>query len=313
VTTRGRLGPELGLVALLGALFVALALFVPYFLTVENLVGLALSVSMVGMVACSMLFCLTAGDFDLSVEGVAVLSGVICAVVLAATHDVPLAIALGLGSGVAVGLLNGVVVARFGVNSLIATLATLYIVRGLSFIASNGSAVGIADESFYELGNGSLLGIPLPIWITAALFVVFGVLLNLTTFGRATLAIGGNAEAARKAGIRVERTRIVIFAVQGLVAAAAGIILASRMTSGQPNSSSGFALDVIAACMLGGVSHRTGTGTIRGVIVGVLVMGTVQNAMNLIGIPTFYQYVTKGGILLAAVIFDQLRRTRSIG
>jgi len=304
-------GAELGLALFLAALFAALAVFVPYFLTAENLVGLALSVSMVGMLACSMLFCLTAGDFDLSVEGVVVLSGVICAVVLAATHQVALGIVLGLGAGVAVGLLNGLVVARFGVHSLIATLAMLYIVRGTSFIVSNGSAVGIAEESFYELGNGSFLGIPHPIWITALLFVVFGVLLNRTTFGRATLAIGGNVEAARRAGIDVTRTRVIIFGIQGLVAAAAGIILASRMTSGQPNSSSGLALDVIAACMLGGVSHRTGTGNVRGVLVGVLIMGTVQNAMNLIGVPTFYQYVTKGGLLLVAVIFDQLRRTRS--
>jgi L-arabinose transport system permease protein len=165
--------------------------------------------------------------------------------------------------------------------------------------------VGIADEGFFVLGNGSLLGIPNPIWITSLMFLLFGVLLKETTFGRETLAIGGNQEAARMAGIDVDRVKILIFGLQGLVAGGAGIVLASRMTSGQPNSSAGFALDVITACMLGGVSHTKGTATMRGVIIGVLFMGTVQNAMNLIGIPTFYQYLTKGTILLAAVVFDR--------
>ena len=294
-----------GMFLVFSLLFITLSVFVPYFLTVQNMIGVALSVSMVGMVACSMLFCLASGDFDLSVEGVVVLSGVICAVVIDGTHSVALGVALGLAAATLVGTFNGLIIAKLRINALITTLAMLSIVRGFSFIASNGSAVGIADEGFFELGNGSLLGIPNPIWITTLMFVVFGTILHRTTFGRETLAVGGNQEAARMAGIDVDRVKILIFTVQGLVAGGAGIILASRMTSGQPNSSSGFALDVIAACMLGGVSHTKGTGTMRGVILGVLIMGTVQNAMNLIGIPTFYQYLTKGTILLAAVVFDR--------
>lgn len=294
-----------GMFVFFAVLFAAMSAFVPYFFTWDNLIYLTLSVSLVGMVACSMLFCLVSGEFDLSVEGTVVLSGVICALVIAGTKSIFLGVTAGLVAGFLVGALNGLFIAKLRINALITTLAVLYIVRGLSFTLSNGRAVPIDDPAFFAFGNGSVLGIPNPVLITAALFVVFGLLLNLTTFGRETLAVGGNKEAARMAGIDVDRVKIMIFAVQGLVAGGAGIVLASRMTSGQPNSSTGFALDVIAACMLGGVSHTNGTGTMRGVVIGVLIMGTVQNAMNLIGIPSFYQYLTKGTILLLAVLFDR--------
>jgi len=302
---------DAGMFLVFAAMFVVLAAFVPFFFSVQNMVGLALSVSMVGMVACTMLFCLASGDFDLSVEGTVVLAGVLCAVVMNATGSITLGILAGLAGSALVGFLNGVIIAKLKINALITTLAMLYIVRGLSFIVSNGSAVGIANESFFQLGNGALLGLPNPIWITAALFLLFGVLLNRTTYGRNTLAIGGNKDAARLAGIPVDRIKIIIFTVQGLVSGAAGIILASRMTSGQPNSSVGFALDVISACVLGGVSLTGGIGTMSGVVVGVLIMGTLQNAMNLMNIPTFYQYLAKGGILLAAVVFDQIKQKRA--
>jgi len=302
---------DAGMFLVFAVMFVALSFFVPFFFTVQNMVGLALSVSMVGMVACTMLFCLASGDFDLSVEGTVVLAGVLCAVVMNATNSIALGVLAGLAGSALVGFLNGAIIAKLKINALITTLAMLYIVRGLSFIASNGSAVGISQESFFNLGNGALFGLPNPVWITAVLFVVFGVLLNRTTYGRNTLAIGGNKDAARLAGIPVDRIKIIIFTVQGLVSGAAGIILASRMTSGQPNSSVGFALDVISACVLGGVSLTGGIGTMSGVVVGVLIMGTLQNAMNLMNIPTFYQYLAKGGILLAAVVFDQIKQKRA--
>lgn len=137
--------------------------------------------------------------------------------------------------------------------------------------------------------------------------------MKYTAFGKNTLAIGGNSEAARLAGIDVEKNKTVIFLLQGIVTGAAGIILASRMTSGQPNAALGFELDVISACVLGGVSLSGGVGTIGGIIVGVLIMGTVQNAMNLMNIPTFYQYVVRGGILLIAVVIDKLKNSDGRG
>jgi len=305
------LGQSSGILMVFLILFVGLSIFVPYFFTPVNMVGLALSVSMVGMVACTMLFCLASGDFDLSIESVVAFSGVLAAVLINKTGSVFVGIAGGIIAGGIVGLVNGVIIAKVGINALITTLGTMQIVRGLGYIVSGGRAVGIYDPAFYVLGTGRFLGIPIPIWITVTCFVVFGFLLNRTVYGRNTLAIGGNREAARLAGVPVAKTKIMIFTIQGLIAGFAGVVLASRMTSGQPATSQGFAMDVISACVLGGVSLAGGVGTMTGTIVGVFIMGTVQNAMNLLNIPTFYQYVVRGIILLAAVIFDRIRVQRS--
>ena len=300
-----------GLLVIFALLFAALSLFVPFFFSWQNMIGLALSVSTVGIIACTMLFCLASGDFDISVEAIVAFAGVLAAVVINSTGSVLTGIAVALLASSLAGAFNGVVIAKLKINALITTLATLQIMRGLGFIVSNGTAVGITKPSFFVLGNGNFLGVPNPVWITIVSFAVFGFLLNRTTFGRNTLAIGGNKEAARLAGIRVDRIKILIFTLQGFMAGLAGIVLASRMTSGQPNTSVGLSLDVIAACVLGGVSLTGGVGTIMGTIVGVLIMGTVQNAMNLLNIPTFYQYVARGVILLLAVLFDQIRQRRT--
>jgi L-arabinose transport system permease protein len=290
-------------------LFAVLACTVDYFFSLPNMIGLALSVSQIGMVACAMTFCIASRDFDLSIGSTVALAGVLCATVINRSDSILLGIAAALAAGALIGWINGTVIARLRINALITTLATMEIVRGLAFITSGGQAVGIAADDFFELGNAFLLGVPVPVWITLACVLLFGVLLNRTIYGRNTLAIGGNPEAARLAGINVARTRVTIFLIQGVVAAAAGVILAARITSGQPNAASGFELNVISACVLGGVSLAGGRATISGMVVGVLIMGTVQNAMNLLNIDAFYQYVVRGGILLLAVALDQLKRS----
>lgn len=299
-----------GMLVVLVVLFFGVSLFVPNFFSWINMKGLALSVSMVGMVACTMLFCLASGHFDLSVEAVVACAGVLAAVVTNATGSVLLGIAAGVGIGGVVGLVNGVIIAKFRINALITTLATMLIVRGLGFIVCKGQAVGVTNPNFFLLGNSALFGIPTPVWITLACFLVFGIVLRTTRFGRSTLAIGGNEQAAWLCGISVDNVKIAIFAIQGLMAGFAGVVLASRMTSGQPKTSEGFALEVISACVLGGVSLSGGIGTMSGTIVGVVIMGTVQNAMNLLNIQPFYQYVVRGGILLSAVLFDQMKQRR---
>ena len=293
--------------------FVLLSIFVPYFLTPVNLIGLSLSITSLGMVGTTMLFALAAGDLDLSVGSTMAFTGVFTAVIIGATGSVFVGILGGIAAGALVGLVNGLVIAYLKLNPLITTLATMQAVRGFGFIVSGGRAVGIQNPGFYVFGSGSLLGIPLPIWFTLLVFLLFGFLLKYTAFGKNTLAIGGNPEAARLAGIPVEKNKTVIFLLQGIVTAVAGIILASRMTSGQPNAALGFELEVISACVLGGVSLSGGVGTIGGVIVGVLIIGTVQNAMNLMNIPTFYQYVVRGAILLIAVVIDTAKNRSGNG
>lgn len=297
-----------GMILVFAALFVILSLTVPNFFSMRNFGGLALSVTTVGLIACTMMFCLAAGDFDLSVGSIVALGGVVAAVTANRTGSAAMGIAAGVAAGGVVGLLNGFVIACVGINALIATLASMQIVRGLAYIITDGRPVGIIDERFFALGLSSFVGVSLPVWFTVGAFVFFGLLLNRTTFGRNALAIGGNCEAARLAGISVVRTKVIIFTLQGLIAAFAGVILASRMTSGQPKTAEGLELVVISACVLGGVSLTGGVATVSGAIVGVLIMGTVNNAMNLLNIPPFYQYVASGAILLAAVMIDRLKQ-----
>ena len=307
-------------------LFGVLSAKVPGFFSAVNMQGVALSVSMVGMVACTMLFCLASGDFDLSIESIVAFSGVIAVLVLNSTGQASLGILAGMAAGALVGLVNGAIIAKLKINALITTLATMQIVRGLGYIASRGQTVSITRKEFFLLGKTPkdvlawlgwthppaalnwLLEIPNPIWITLGCFLLFGFLLNRTTYGRNTLAIGGNKEAARLAGVAVDRIKITIFAVQGLMAGLAGVVLASRMQIADPKTSAGFSLDVISACVLGGVALSGGVGTMLGTVIGVLIMGTVDNAMYLLQVDYFYQYVTRGGILLAAVLFDQAKQ-----
>ncbi|BAN24105.1 L-arabinose ABC transporter permease AraH [Caballeronia insecticola] len=302
---------EYSLIVIFVVMFLTMSLTVDHFFSIENMLGLALSISQIGMVACTMMFCLASRDFDLSVGSTIAFAGVLCAMVLNATDNTAIAIVAAVAAGAVIGFVNGAVIAYLRINALITTLATMEIVRGLGFIVSHGQAVGVSSDTFIALGSLSTLGISLPIWVTLACFIVFGVLLNQTVYGRNTLAIGGNPEASRLAGINVERTRVWIFLIQGAVTALAGVILASRITSGQPNAAQGFELNVISACVLGGVSLLGGRATISGVVIGVLIMGTVENVMNLLNIDAFYQYLVRGAILLAAVLLDQLKNRGS--
>ncbi|MBX4907555.1 MULTISPECIES: L-arabinose ABC transporter permease AraH [Rhizobium] len=298
---------EQGLVVIFAAAFVIVSLFVPNFLTERNMLGLLQSVVTIGIVACTMMFCLASRDFDLSVGSIVAFSGMAAVMVSNATGSIPVGLLAALLCGAVVGFVNGIVIARFRINALITTLATMQIVRGLALIASDGRAVGINDPAFYQLALSRFLTVPMPIWIMLILFLLFGFVLNRTVFGKNTLAIGGNPEASRLAGVNVVTMRVWIFALQGLVCGIAGILLASRITSGQPNAATGLELSVISACVLGGVSLAGGRATMSGVIVGVLIMGIAENVMNLLNIQAFYQYVVRGLILLIAVLLDNLR------
>ncbi len=303
-----QLWDRFGMIMVFLILFMACWLFIPNFKSIINMKGLGLSISMAGMVACGMLFCLAAGDLDLSVGSIIACAGVTTAVVINQTDSVIIGIAAGIGISAAFGFFNGFVIAKLQINALITTLATMQIARGLGYIIGGGKSVGIAVPEFYQLGISSFAGIPTPVWITLFCFIFFGILLNKTTYGRNMLAIGGNEEAARLAGVNVVRTKIIIFTVCSTVAGFAGIILAARMTSGQPMAALGFELTAISACVLGGVSLKGGIGKLSYVIAGVLILGTVENAMNLLNIDTFTQYVIRGSILLIAVIIDRQKQ-----
>lgn len=301
-----------GIVMVFIILFIALSVSVPGFISTRNIQGLLLSVTLIGSISVTMMFVLALGEVDLSVASIVAFAGVVASTLITATHSVMLGVAGGVLAGGAVGLVNGMLIARWKINSLIVTLAMMEVVRGLAYITSNGDAVMISEESFFDLGGGSFLGISYPIWSNIVGFVVFGFLLKKTVFGKNVLAVGGNSEAALLAGLPVMRIKITVFVLQGLVTGFAGVMLASRMSLGDPKTSVGLELGVISACVLGGVSLTGGVATISGVLVGVLIMGSVQDAMSLMNVPTFYQYLIRGGILLLAVLFDQFRRSKRV-
>src|SRR4051812_6839751 len=267
VTLLDRAGMQL----ILGALIVVCWFSVRNFGSPENIMNLLLQVSTVGIVATTMLFCLASGNFDLSVGTLIPAGGVLCALVLRHGGSLPLAVITALGFGALVGLINGIVVARFKINPLITTLSTMMMVRGAAFVFADGKSIGIANEMMLNLANtafpvihnrngGILFQITLPVWICLALFALFGFVLRRTTFGRNTLAIGGNEEAARLAGIEVNRVKITIFTLQGIVASLAGVLLAARLGIGDPKTAQGSELSIISACVLGGVSLSGGVG-----------------------------------------------------
>jgi len=282
-------------------------LLAPQFLSKDNMISLGLQVSSIGVVSCTMLFCLAAGDFDLSVGSTFALGGMVGVLVANRTGSLFFGVVGAILAGSAVGVVNGTVVAKFKINALITTLATMQIVRGLTHILGKGVPVSAQIKNFDFLGNHTYFSIPLPILIMITFFVVFGILLNRTVFGRNTLAIGGNKEAALLAGIQVARTKIAIFALSGMVAAFAGIVSASRIVVASNNAGEKLELQAISACVLGGVSLSGGIGTMSGTVVGVLIMGIVENVMRLRNVETFYQLVVTGTILLLAVLFDRLK------
>ncbi len=304
---------DYGMIVILIVLAILCALFVPGFASEFNMKSLSLAVSMTGMVACTMMLVLASGNFDMSCGAVIACSGVVAAQVINKTGSIAIGIAAALGIGLLVGLVNGMTIAYAKINALITTLATMQITRGFGYIIGDGRAVGITKEDFFLLGNKTYpdnQGIPVPVYITVICFIIFGIILEKTAYGRNTLAIGGNEEAANLSGIRVAKHKLSLFVIHGIMAAFAGVVLASRMTSGQPMTSQGFELDVISACVLGGISMAGGIASIWFAVAGVLIMGIVQNAMNLLNVPTFYQYVARGLILLIAVIFDRYKQRR---
>jgi L-arabinose transport system permease protein len=292
----------LGLLALCSAL-------IPRFFTVPTFAALGQLVTAVGIVACGMLFCLASGDFDLSVGSTAALAGIVAVMAANATGSAAAGVAAGLAAGAAVGLVNGFVVAKLRINALITTLAMMQVVRGLAYLLANNQVVGSENARFDKLfGSYTIAGIPTPVCLMAACFVAAGVLLHLTTFGRNTLAIGGNAEAARLAGVATVRTKILIFVLTGALAGLAGIVEASQQHIADPKAAVGLELSAISACVLGGVSLTGGVGTILAAVVGTLFMGTVQVAMNAKSVPSSYQYLITGGILLGAALYDRLKQ-----
>jgi ribose/xylose/arabinose/galactoside ABC-type transport system permease subunit len=299
---------NLGLVATLVVLVALVWTQAPAILLPTNIQNIGLAVALVGIVAVAQAVVVISGGVDLSVGSVAGLSSVLAALVIADTSSAYLGVATGIAVGAAAGVFNGLVITVGRVNSIIATLATLAAFRGIALVISDGRSIGVFDRTFNAIGSGRVLDIPVPIIILIMTAVVLHVALRYTTFGRAAYAVGGNVVAARLAGISVRWHHIKVFALSGAIAGLAGVVLTARTQAGQPIAGSqGLELDSITAAILGGCVLGGGKGTILGVLIAVVLLGTLTNAMILMNIPSFYQPVAKGGLLIAAVIFQQWR------
>jgi len=297
--------------ALVGLAAVCVVMFIatPAFLTVPNLLNVGVQAAVVAVLAFGMTFVIITAGIDLSVGSVAALSS-ICAGWLVASAGLPGPTALLAAPlvGLLTGLVSGAAVAYGRLPAFIATLAMLSIARGLALVVSGGRPIDMPD-SVAALG-GDLGPVPVPILVLLVAWAVTAVVLNRTVFGRSLYAIGGNEEAARLAGLPVKRTLAAVYALSGLFAGIAGMVLAGRLASAQPQAASGYELDAIAAVVIGGASLAGGSGKATGTLIGALILAVIRNGLNLLNVTAFWQQVVIGLVIAAAVGIDVLRSRR---
>jgi ribose transport system permease protein len=296
----------MGLFILYIVMILVISRLSPFFLGQRNLVNLPVSVAVIGMIAIFSTMLMIGGGLDLSVGATTALVGVVTASTQV-QFGIWGAAAFGLLIGLLIGLVNGLLVTRVGINPLITTLGMLSTVRGLAFVFSNGLSIPIMDEDFGRLGRGTVGGIPTLIVAVVIMFVIAAVVMYFTTYGRAMYAIGGNNRASHLAGLPVRRYQLIAYILSGVSAGIAGLFLASRLGVAAPQASAGLELKVVAAIILGGTSLTGGKGNLFGTLLGVLILGTLDNAMTLLSVSAYYQQVALGVVLLLAVGLDQLR------
>lgn len=289
-------------------LFILMVFLSNSFLTVNNLTNVARQVSINAIIAVGMTCAILTGGIDLSVGSVMALSGTVTAGLMITGLPMPLALLAGLLIGMLIGAINGACVAYARMPPIIVTLASMSIARGLALIYTGGYPVSGLPDPFAFFGRGEVLGLQVPILIMIVIYLIAYALLNHMSFGRYVYAIGGNEEAARLSGIRISRYKLLVYVISGLTAALAGLVLTSRLMSGQPNAGEGFELDAIAAVVLGGTAITGGKGAIIGTLVGAMMLGILNNGLNLLGVSPYVQNVIKGGIILAAIYISAEKR-----
>ncbi|MFH9239976.1 substrate-binding domain-containing protein [Streptomyces anulatus] len=302
-----------GALSALVVLVVAMSLLSGDFLTTQNLLNVGVQAAVTAILAFGVTFVIVSAGIDLSVGSVAALSATVLAwSATSAGVPVLLAVVLAIVTGIACGFVNGALVSYGKLPPFIATLAMLSIARGLSLVISQGSPIAF-PESVSVLGDTLGGWLPVPVLVMIAMGLITALILGRTFIGRSMYAIGGNEEAARLSGLRVKRQKIVIYALSGLFAAVAGIVLASRLVSAQPQAAQGYELDAIAAVVIGGASLAGGVGKASGTLIGALILAVLRNGLNLLSVSAFWQQVVIGVVIALAVLLDTLRRKAGSG
>jgi L-arabinose transport system permease protein len=302
------------------SLLVALAILVvifgslrgDVFFSSRNLLNIGLGITILGVLAMSQTVVIVAGGLDIAVGAIVGLTTVSTAMAIQATGSPAAGIVAGLVLGGLAGLVNGIIITYGRVNAVIATLGTMAIFRGIAFIMSDGQSIAIFSDTFRFIGIGRILSLPLLIWILLLTAIVFHLFLARSIVGRNIYALGGNPVVARFSGININRYRVGIYIMSGVAAGLAGILLAARTGSGQPVSGSqGLELEAITAAVLGGCALQGGKGTIVGALLGVAIIGVLNNGMILTSVPTFYQLLAKGSLLILAVVIAEYHLNRT--
>ena len=279
------------------------------FMTTSNILNILRQTSINAVIATGMTFVILTGGIDLSVGSILGFSGAVAAMMLASGVNSIIAIPVALIVGLVVGALNGVLISKGKLQPFIVTLATMTMLRGATLVFTDGKPIGTGFEAnsklFSWFGNGYVLGIPVRIIVIIVTFLVALFVLTQTKIGRYVYALGGNEEATKLSGISTDKVKIFVYAISGMMAALAGIIITSRLSSAQPTAGSGYELDAIAAVVLGGTSLAGGTGTIVGTMIGALIIGVLNNALNLMDVSSYFQMLAKGSVILLAVLLDR--------
>ena len=278
------------------------------FFTRQNIFNVLRQISTNLFLACGMTMVIILGGIDLSVGSIIALSGCISAGCVARYNlPLPIALLMGLLVGLLVGMFNGAVISKTTIPAFIVTLATMNIAKGLAYEYTGGSPVRVVTKEWQFLGAGYVGIFPTPVVILVIVLIITAIIMNKTKMGRHMYAVGGNQQAAEFSGIKVEKVKFFVHAFSGLMAGLAGIVLASRMYSGQPTAGDGAEMDAIAAVVVGGTSMAGGSGKIGGTIIGGLIIGVLNNGLNLLNVNSFWQYVVKGVVILLAVFLDYFR------
>ncbi len=281
------------------------------FMTSNNIINIFRQISINGILAVGMTFVILTGGIDLSVGSVVAISGVICGSLLMKGWNVPGVIFMALVFSVLVGLFNGYLIAYVGFQPFIATLSTMTIGRGAILAYADGKPFTISDETFKAIGQGYVGIVPIPVILLIIVVAIGLIVLNTMTFGRYVFAIGGNKEAARFSGVRTKSIQLMVYVISSVCAWLVGLILAARISSGQPTAGESYEMDAIAATAIGGTSMNGGIGSLYGTILGFAIIGLLSNSMNLLNINSFYQQIVKGVLIIVAVFLDMKSKGRN--
>lgn len=284
----------------------------PYFLTTDNILNISLQASITAIIAAGMTFVILTAGIDLSVGSIVAFAGIITTSLLKVDINPFWSLLIGISAGILFGsfsgLIAGIFVTKFNITPFIVTLALMTIWRGAAFVYTEGRPVWELPEAFSFLGGGRIFGIPFPTLLMLLVFISSHIVLTKTRFGRYVYAVGGKVEAARLAGINTNFILISVYIISGVLSALSGILLASRINSGQPNAGLSYELDVIAAVVVGGTSLFGGRGTIIGTFIGSMLIAVLRNGLNLLDVGSYVQQVVVGIVILLAVLIDQLRK-----